>query len=318
MGIILMLVCLGYLVGAAILLVVTRKLTKSKRIFALVALALILFPFRRLIFYEALFAYYERTPLQEIRQTVDSPVSVYWEDNVWPGFDEYGRHWMVKNYLDGVHLQALALNGDDGKIYLYRATKEDFAESAKLLAEVERLEAEHEALKVEAKQSSMDRNDPLWVKSRNDAETTRVLRWERYEPQKEREVAQIIDRAEIHQDITTLPAMNYRVKFNPLPKSLVVNNDYKILHADRISIIDTRANQEIAFSRRYMAHTGLISQISGQQPKFDYELGDIQVYEFDDKVLFGYTGLKNQFESVRARFRRSSYDLLRLGWERKA
>lgn len=64
---------------------------------------------------------------------MESPISVYWEDNVWPGFDEYGRHWMVKNYLDGKHLKVLALNGEDGRIYLYRANKKTFADSNKLL-----------------------------------------------------------------------------------------------------------------------------------------------------------------------------------------
>lgn len=58
-------------------------------------------------------------PLQQINKVIDNPKSVYWEDNIWPGFDEYGRKWMVKNYLDGKHLQMLAMNGDDGTIYLY-------------------------------------------------------------------------------------------------------------------------------------------------------------------------------------------------------
>lgn len=317
MGIILILVCLAYLVGAAIVLVVTRKLTKSKRIFALVALVLILFPFRRLMFYEALFAYYGRTPLQEIRQTVEFPLSVYWEDNVWPGFDEYGRHWMVKNYLDGIHLQTLALNGDDGKFYLFRASEEDFDGSDTLATQLAQLEAEKVSLSskfeeiykreflavnkplgspedMEKKRKYVN-SHPLHQKIERINEQIRPVR-ERLYSIKEHGLSNIMSRSEVYVDRTNLPAMNYRVEFNPLSKSLIVNNSFKMLHADRIGIIYTKTDQTIAFSVRYMAYAGFISQISGQQPEFDFKLGDSQVYEFDDKVLFEHAGVQDGLE----------------------
>jgi len=309
MGIILMLVCLAYLAGAGIVLVITRKLTKSKKIFVLVAIVLVLFPFRRLIFYETLFAYYGRAPLQEIRETVEFPISVYWEDNVWPGFDEYGRHWMIKNYLDGDHLQALALNGDDGKIYLYRATKEDFAGRNPLVSQLTKLETEEGAMNekfVEAyKKDFLATNSPLKspeeMKKKEQFIRENPLHQElakiRLQIQTLREtlgqineqaLQNILARSEVYADRNAVPAMHYRVEFNPLPKNLVLNNDFKMLHADRLSIIDTKTSQEIAFSQRYMAYAGFISQISGEQPRFTFKLGDVQVYEFDNRVLFGY------------------------------
>lgn len=58
-------------------------------------------------------------PKTYISKKVDYPESIYWEDNVYPGFDKEDRALMILNYLDGSHLKTMALNGEDGKIYLY-------------------------------------------------------------------------------------------------------------------------------------------------------------------------------------------------------
>jgi len=65
-------------------------------------------------------------PKTFIKQTVEYPESIYWEDNIYPGFDEQDRLLMIRNYLDGIHLKTMALNGPDGAIYLYTATEEDW------------------------------------------------------------------------------------------------------------------------------------------------------------------------------------------------
>lgn len=65
-------------------------------------------------------------PKTFIKKTVDYPGSVYWEDNIYPGFDEKDRLLMIRNYLDGVHLKTMALNGPDGTIHVYTATEEDW------------------------------------------------------------------------------------------------------------------------------------------------------------------------------------------------
>ena len=74
--------------------------------------------------------YYDltRQPLSEFARTVDAPGSVYWEDNVWPGYDENYRLWMIDHLLDGKHLDTLAMNGPDEKIYLYRYGQGDTPE----------------------------------------------------------------------------------------------------------------------------------------------------------------------------------------------
>lgn len=280
MGIALLIVCLGYLILAAIIFFITKKLVKSKIIIVLVALVLILYPFRRLMFYETLFYFYDRTPLQEIHQTVESPESVYWEDNVWPGFDERERFCMVKTYLDGVHLKVLALNGDDGKIYLYRATAEDFAGSNKIRPAVQEVIEKYDRDSADA---GKRRTKGYVSTSRHVIDILTEFR-----DQRKKEAEPIFKRSESYSSSQDLPPMHYRIEFNLLPKSLVINNDYDMLHADRISIIDVKNNKEIAYSQRYMAHAGFISKFSGQQPKFDYKLGDFWSYRFDDNVLFQY------------------------------
>ncbi len=77
--------------------------------------------------------------------------------------------------------------------------------------------------------------------------------------------------------------------------------------------------KEIAFSRRYMAYswTCFLYGSGTPPPSFDYKLGDIQPYELDDKVLFGYTGLKDDVESMKSGFRRSGYNRLSRGYERR-
>ena len=73
-------------------------------------------------------------PKTFINKTVEYPGSIYWEDNIYPGFDENDRLLMIRNYLDGVHLTTMALNSPDGKIYLYSATKKDWQTSQEIHA----------------------------------------------------------------------------------------------------------------------------------------------------------------------------------------
>jgi hypothetical protein len=73
-------------------------------------------------------------PKTFIKETVSFPESIYWEDNVYPGFDEKDRLLMIRNYLDGVHLKTMALNAPDGAIYLFTATAADWQESKDIKA----------------------------------------------------------------------------------------------------------------------------------------------------------------------------------------
>jgi len=74
-------------------------------------------------------------PKTFITHTVEYPESIYWEDNIYPGFDEKDRLLMIRNYLDGVHLKTMALNAPDGSIYLFTATQEDWQISQRMTKE---------------------------------------------------------------------------------------------------------------------------------------------------------------------------------------
>ncbi|MBU1059230.1 MAG: hypothetical protein KJ804_13030 [Proteobacteria bacterium] len=68
------------------------------------------------------------------KKTVEYPDSIYWEDNIYPGFNEKDRLLMIRNYLDGVHLKTMALNAPDGSIYLFTATEKDWQNSRDIKA----------------------------------------------------------------------------------------------------------------------------------------------------------------------------------------
>jgi hypothetical protein len=129
MGIFYLGLFIGYLLVSILTIWLVKKFFKRRWLtWATVAFA-VLFPTYDIIIQGALLAYYGNTrTLQEIRRTVDAPSSVYWEDNVWPGYDENYRLWMIDHLLDGEHLHTLAMNGPDGKIYLYRHGKGDLPE----------------------------------------------------------------------------------------------------------------------------------------------------------------------------------------------
>lgn len=76
-------------------------------------------------------------PKTFINKTVEYPESIYWEDNIYPGFDEKDRLLMIRNYLDGVHLKTMALNAPDGTIHVYTATEEDWLESSAINKETQ-------------------------------------------------------------------------------------------------------------------------------------------------------------------------------------
>lgn len=295
MGFLLIPIFVVYLLVAFICIAATIKFCRSKLVIFAVVLFFALLPFRRLIFYKILFTSYARSPLQEIHKTVEKPMSVYWEDNVWPGFDAYGRNWMVKNYLDGDHLEMLALNGEDGKVYLYRANQNTFVESNKLKPEFLKTKQALEALRKEAVsvgQSGGD-NEAMHEKYWEKKDVFIKTIFKQYETQRDTEVAAILDRVEIYANKSDLPPMRYHVEFNLLPKSYLLNNQREILHADRINITEVESGIEIAFSIRYMAYSWTRSKFlwgsaSTPPPSFDYKLGDIWAYEFDNKVLFEY------------------------------
>lgn len=98
----------------------TKRFSQQKWVHRTVLAIIFLIPTYDIIITNTLGAYHcLTTPSTYISKKVEYPISIYWEDNVYPGFNEEDRKLMITNYLDGVHLKTMALNGDDGKIYIY-------------------------------------------------------------------------------------------------------------------------------------------------------------------------------------------------------
>lgn len=98
----------------------TKRFSQPTWIHRSVLVILILIPTYDIIITNILGAYHcFTTPSTYISKKVEYPKSIYWEDNVYPGFSAEDRKLMIMNYLDGIHLKTMALHGDDGKIYTY-------------------------------------------------------------------------------------------------------------------------------------------------------------------------------------------------------
>lgn len=109
-----------YILPAVGIYKLTKKYSVNKWIHRGVLVILILIPTYDIILTNILGGYYcLTTPSTYVNKKVEYPLSIYWEDNIYPGFSAEDRKLMIINYLDGKHLQAMALNGDDGKIYVY-------------------------------------------------------------------------------------------------------------------------------------------------------------------------------------------------------
>ncbi len=302
MGFLFLLTIFAYLTGLVIILVILRLITGSNKTVAIIGVLLIIAPFWRYILVSAVFHFYEKTPLQAIHKTIEKPESVYWEDNVWSGFNEYYTKAMIECYLDGINLKMLALNGEDGKIYLYKAEADDYSKSKAMLPELKRRQKIIDDLRAESKrirEEEKTKGDYDWVKHREQfgpiigkAETAKVPFSKAYKKQLDKEVESIYQRPKIFTSAKELPPMNYKVEFNKVPvvpsflKSLII--------ADKITIIDNKTDELIAFSKRYLAYSGWVSNFSGNLPKFDGVLGYYSVYKFDNKILFQYAKNKGR------------------------
>lgn len=130
MGMIIVFVWGLYVFAAvAVIALVRRYLTTNRWVIAVLTTIAILLPTYDIIITNILGAYYcsqEPNPKTLIKKKVEYPLSIYWEDTIYPGFNAEDRKLMIINYLDGVHLKIMALNGDDGKIYVYEAKEGDF------------------------------------------------------------------------------------------------------------------------------------------------------------------------------------------------
>jgi len=299
MGIALILVSFVYIIFAVIMIAIASKGIKSKLYVLFFVIFFAVIPFHRMIFIKTLFFFYSKEPLEVIHETVEKPISVYWEDKVTPGFNKFDREGMVRHYLDGVHVKVLAMNGKDGKYYIYRATEKDYEKSNELLLEYEKAKSMYliqkeisdnylEELRKARKQENIikiDKNKPVFVELRKRLKITEDLR-NKYDVFKKNEDKKVLSKGQVLLSKTFLKQVNYKIEWAFVSESRFVNTEDKILYGDKISIVDLSAKKVIAYSKRYMAYAGLISKFSGQQPKFDYKLGRETLQHFDDEILF--------------------------------
>jgi len=200
----------------------------------------------------------EPNPKTYINKTVEYPESIYWEDNVYPGFDEQDRLLMIRNYLDGVHLKTMALNGWDGMIYVYNATEED------------------------------------WQKSREIHKETQED-WRSYFAKLEKEAQTIAQKGKVYTS-QTMPQINYSIIFNPIPLSSFERrylwSDEALITNERTG--ELIAYNRRLMRRWYMMEIEPVGGcISMTQLYSEAKCGDALQYRMDDKVFFQEVAIDN-------------------------
>ncbi len=178
-------------------------------------------------------------PKTKIEKKVEYPISIYWEDNVYPGFSKQDRELMIKNYLDGVHLKTMALNGDDGKIYVYnrKVSKKEYLNISNQISSLSK--------KIKRMQEiQKDRQDKQYIRDINklyrDRETLQAKQ------------TKLINSSPISEKIytkSTMPKTNYTVTFNEIHLNTFAR---KFLYSDETKVIENSTNKVIAYNRRYM------------------------------------------------------------------
>lgn len=199
-------------------------------------------------------AYYcaqEPNPKTYIKHTVEEPISIYWEDNVYPGFDEADSKLMVANYLDGVHLQTMALNTPDGKVkvYSYANVSQSYID---LFNESETVKKEMMAKEKVFNQARGYKKE--YGKYPSDFNQTRDSYLQVMN--KNIELAKQIESARSKFTLliteTTreqMPQMNYTVKTDEVHLSDLAR---KVLYSDEMTITDNRTKEVIAYNRDVM------------------------------------------------------------------
>ena len=199
---------------SAIVMVITVKYTKKIWIRGIVAVVLFLIPTYDIIITNILGAYYcTTTPKAFIKETVEYPQSIYFEDNVFNGFNEQDIEYMMNNYLDGIHLKTLALNLPDGNVAIYHYEKN---------------QDEYDKIVKEVKRELGDKT------SHYDDIRARIIK--------------IIDSNKIITTKDKMPKMNYAVLEDKVNLNQIASNFFR---ADDMRVINNRTNEAISYQRRY-------------------------------------------------------------------
>ena len=212
--IILLFYVIPYLAVSTVVMVITIKYAKKIWIRGIVAATLFLIPTYDIIITNILGAYYcATTPKAFIKETVEYPQSIYFEDNVFNGFNEQDIENMMNNYLDGIHLKTLALNLPDGSIAIYHYEKN---------------QDEYDKIVKEVKQELGEKT------LRYDDIRARIIK--------------IIDSNRIITTKDKMPMMNYAVLYDKVSLNQIAS---KFFRADDMKVINNRMNEVISYQRRY-------------------------------------------------------------------
>ena len=252
-------------------------------------------------------------PKTFIQKTVEYPESIYWEDNVYTGFNEKDRRLMIVNYLDGQHLKAMALNGDDGKVYVYTATEVDFdsfefdkekyklqyeqyanliiqkqksykdelfqLSNMELLDKVKQLNSKHEKLLLKINFTDNPAHEKQLIK-----ENKALLAQKR----KTRDVyvQKVMDSGLVFDAKTDMPLMNYTVRFQPVNLG-ELSSQY--LYSDKVTITDNHTQEVIAYNQRIMHFFyKLFPDFVGRRLYYPHPVCGSDVYHRFDEKVFGF------------------------------
>lgn len=226
----------------------TKKRYPQKRYLPKLVIAFfILLPTYDIIITNILGGYYcLTTPSTYISKTVEYPESIYWEDNVYPGFNAEDRKLMIMNYLDGVHLKTMALNGEDGEIYVYvrEVPAEKYNEiNSKLLLETKK----YDQINKQFTKELLKENETLWLELRDKFNEARKIV---DEIEKQRNL--LIESYSVKEKVFTkqsMPKLNYTVTFN---ESKLNFFSRKFLYSDITKITDNTTNEVVAQNQRIM------------------------------------------------------------------
>jgi len=208
-------------------------------------------------------AYYcaqEPNPKTYIKHTVEEPISIYWEDNVYPGFDDEEYKGMVANYLDGVRLQTMALNTSDGKVKVYSyanvpqsyidLVKEGYATDiewkARKAASSKAFEEAYDSKRAKYKEGFSRESSPLKELSAafREIDAKKSSLTKQIESARSK-LALVITETTKEQ----MPIMNYTVKTDEVHFSDIA---HKVIYSDEMTITDNRKKEVIAYNRDVM------------------------------------------------------------------
>ena len=214
----------------------------SKLVRAIVLAILILIPTYDIIITNILGAYYcnsEPNPKTFIKKKVEYPISIYWNSSVTSGLNKDARKEMINKYLDGVHLKMMALNGDDGRVYVYHYEN--------IPKEYYPLKKEYDSAYKEYQKylENYNTTHPGFYKTKwslNDkkVDEIRVMTGKMLETS--------ILKEEIYSK-ATMPKMNYTVTFDKVKLNTFAR---KFLYAIETKIIDNNTKETIAYNGLYI------------------------------------------------------------------